>query len=100
MTIYMTARFTIRPEAAEKCQAAIQEFTEYIQVNEPGTLLYTSVQETADPTHYLHFFIFTDEAARDLHRKSEGVMRFTSKLYPELTSNGVEFKEYRLVATT
>ncbi len=47
----------------------------------------------------MHFFIFQDQAARDLHANSEGVERFTAVLYPE-TLAPVEFTEYTVVATT
>jgi quinol monooxygenase YgiN len=99
MPVFMTARFVIRPEAREKCEQAIRQFVAYVKDNEPGTLRYTSLQQADDPTRYLHFFIFQDQAARDLHASSEGVKRFTDVLYPE-TLGPVEFTEYAVVATT
>jgi quinol monooxygenase YgiN len=99
MTIYQTARFKVRAEALERCEAAIREFVAYIKANEPGTLLYTSVREKDDPTSFLHFFIFEDAAARERHRTSDAVRRFTDVLYPE-TLAGVEFVEYSGVAST
>jgi quinol monooxygenase YgiN len=99
MPIYVTARFQVRPEARERCEEAIREFVAYIKEHEPGTLLYTSVHEQDDPTRFLHFFIFQDETAREKHRTSDGVRRFTEVLYPE-TIAGVEFTEYTVVAST
>ena len=99
MPIYQTARFKVRAEALERCEAAIREFVAYIKANEPGTLLYTSVRENDDPTSFLHFFIFVDAAAREKHRTSDGVRRFTDVLYPE-TLAGVEFTDYSGVAST
>ncbi len=99
MPIYMTARFKVKPESREKCQQAIRDFIAYIQANEPETRLYESVQEAADPTSFLHYFIFENEAARDRHRTSDGVKRFTDILYPELLAP-VEFTEYTIIATT
>jgi quinol monooxygenase YgiN len=99
MPVFMTARFIVRPEAREKCEQAIREFIDYIKANEPGTLRYTSLQQADDPTSYMHFFIFQDEAARDKHANSEGVSRFTSVLYPQ-TLAPVEFTEYKMVAST
>jgi len=99
MPIYQTAQFEVRPEALEHCEQAIREFVAYIQANEPGTLVYTSVHVASDPASFLHFFIFEDEAARERHRTSEGVRRFTDTLYPELLAP-VEFQEYSAVATT
>jgi quinol monooxygenase YgiN len=99
MPVFMTARFIVRPEAREKCEQAIREFIAYVKDNEPGTLRYTSLQQADDPTSYMHFFIFQDEAARDKHANSEGVSRFTSVLYPQ-TLAPVEFTEYKMVAST
>ena len=99
MTIYMTASFQVQPEARASCERVIREFVEYVRLNEPRTRLYTSVQETADSTRFLHFFIFEDEAAREVHSNSDAVNRFTEALYPACVAP-VEFTEYRLVATT
>ncbi len=100
MTIFQTAHFTVKPESLEKCKAAIQEFIDYVKANEPGTLRYTSLQESGDPHKFMHFFIFQDEAAQEIHRSSPGVTKFTGILYPELASNGVTFTEYAFFAST
>jgi quinol monooxygenase YgiN len=99
MPIYMTARFEVQKEPLEVCQRAIQEFVEYIGANEPDTLLYTSLQEKENPTRFLHYFIFRDEQARQLHSSSEAVNRFTSVLYLNLIVP-VDFMEYTMFAST
>ncbi len=99
MAIHQTARFKVKPESLQKCEQAIRNFVQYVKDNEPGTLLYTSVQEKDDPTSFLHYFIFQDEAARNIHANSDDVNRFTSILYPE-TVAGVEFTEYTVVDST
>ena len=99
MPIFQTAHFKVKPELREKCEQAIREFIDYIKANEPGTLRYTALQQTGNPNKFMHFFIFADEAAREKHRTSEGVQRFTSALYPELIGE-VEFTDYTLLAST
>jgi quinol monooxygenase YgiN len=99
MPIYMTARFTVRPETLAECLLAIEEFVAYVNDNEPNTRLYASLQSADDPHTFLHFFIFADERARDLHARSEGVARFTAALYPNLVEP-TAFTTYRLVAAT
>ncbi len=99
MPVYQTARFKIRPESLEKCQQAIREFVEHIKAHESGTLLYVSLQERDNPTSFLHYFIFQNGAARDIHANSDAVKRFTAVLYPELLAP-VEFTEYAVVAST
>ena len=99
MPIHQTAYFVVRDDALEISQKAIREFVDYVRQNEPDTLLYTSLQEKENPNHFLHYFIFRDEKARDLHSNSEAVNRFTGTLYPNLIAP-VEFTEYHLFGTT
>jgi quinol monooxygenase YgiN len=99
MSIHQTAYFVVREDKLEICQQVIREFIEYVRENEPDTILYTSLQEKEDPNHFIHYFIFKDEAARDLHANSEAVNRFTGVLYPNLVAP-VEFTEYNVFAST
>ena len=99
MPIHQTAYFVVRDDSREVCEKAIREFVEYVRVNEPDTLLYTSLQEKENSNHFLHYFIFRDEKARDLHANSEAVNRFTSVLYPNLIAP-VEFTEYNFFEST
>jgi quinol monooxygenase YgiN len=99
MPIHQTAYFVVRDDALEICERAIREFIEYVRENEPDTLLYTSLQGKKDSQQFLHYFIFDDEKARDLHSNSDAVNRFTKILYPNLVAP-VEFTEYNVVAST
>jgi quinol monooxygenase YgiN len=99
MNIHQTARFQVKADQLEECKAAIIEFVAYVHANEPGTLLYTSLQQQDDPTQFVHYFIFQDEASREIHSSSEAVQRFTDILYPRLVTP-VEFTEYSLFAST
>ena len=97
MPIYMTARFQVRPESVETCRQAIRDFIDHIRANEQGTRLYMSLEDSKDPTRFLHVFWFENDDAQQTHRSSEAVQRFTSILYPE-TVDGVEFTTWELVA--
>lgn len=99
MPIHQSAYFVVRDDALEVCETAIREFVEYVRDNEPDTLLYTSLREKELPNHFLHYFIFRDETARDRHANSQAVKRFTDVLYHNLVAS-VEFTEYNLFATT
>jgi len=99
MHIYQTAHFKVRGEALGICEQAIREFIAYVKETETGTLLYESWQQVDDSTSFVHNFIFESEEARQIHRTSAGVMRFTSTLYPHLLAP-VEFTDYTLLATT
>ncbi len=99
MAIYLTAEFEIRPEAKERVEQAIRTFVDQIRIREPGTLLYSSHVNSENPNRYLHFFVFGDAAAEELHRNTDWVRAFTDVLYPE-TVNGVTFTRYHMVAST
>lgn len=99
MPIFMTAHFKVKPESRATCEQAVREFIEGIKATEPGTLRYTSLQQPDDANSFMHFFIFTDAAARDTHANSENTRRFTSVLYPELVAP-VTFTAYAMFAST
>jgi len=99
MPIYQTAYFVVRDDALDICKKAIHEFVDYVRENENDTVLYQSLQEKENPNHFLHYFIFRDENARDLHANSEAVQQFTNVLYPHLVAS-VEFTEYNVFAST
>ena len=96
--IYQLARYQVRPEALERCLAAIREFVAYVRANEPGTLRYEVWQEPKDPTRFVHIFIFRDAEADRIHSESQQVKKFSSVLYPECLAP-VEFTDYRLVVS-
>lgn len=99
MPIYTIAQYQVKPSAIETVQRAIEEFVVYVRGNEPGTRLYSAWQQKEDPTRFVHFFIFENEAALATHSKSAAVKRFESIYGPELVGGDVVFTDYELVAT-
>ena len=96
--IRQLARYQVRPEALERCLAAIHEFVAYVRANEPGTLRYEVWQEQADPTRFVHIFIFRDATADRIHSESDEVKKFAGILYPECLAP-VEFIDYQQVTS-
>jgi quinol monooxygenase YgiN len=94
--IRQLARYEVRPEAVGRCLAAIREFVAYVRKNEPGTLRYEVWQEQAQPTRFVHIFVFRDAEADRIHSESAEVKKFASVLYPECLAP-VEFVDYGLV---
>ncbi len=94
--IHQLAHYQVKPEALERCLAAIHEFVAYVRRSEPGTLRYDVWQQRDDPTRFVHVFIFRDEAADRLHSESAEVKKFASILYPECLAP-VEFIDYNLI---
>jgi len=99
MAIYTVAQYQVNPQAVNKVKLAIEEFVRYVKANEPGTQMYAAWQQKDDPTRFVHFFIFADEAAHAIHGESESVKRFESIYSPELIGGDVAFTDYNLVAT-
>ena len=99
MPIYTIAQYRVRPSGVEKVKRAIEEFVPYVQSSEPGTRMYLAWQQEDDPTRFVHFFIFADEAAHKAHANSEAVKRFEAAYRPELEGGDVVFTDYHLVAT-
>jgi quinol monooxygenase YgiN len=97
--IYQTAHYQVKAAAIDRVKRAIEEFVDYVRDNEPGTRLYAAGQEVADPTRFVHLFIFEDEAAHHAHGGSEAVRRFESVYRPELVGGPVVFTDYGLVAS-
>jgi quinol monooxygenase YgiN len=98
MPIYQTAHYQVRPQAVDRVKAAIARFVAYVTDNEPGSVLYAAWQEMADPTKFVHLFIFRDEAAHQAHGRSAAVKAFEEVYTPELTAGPVVFTDYQLVA--
>jgi quinol monooxygenase YgiN len=96
--IRQLARYQVRPEALERCLAAIHEFVAYVRANEPGTLRYEVWQEQENPTRFVHIFVFRDADADRIHSESDEVKKFAGILYPECLAP-VEFIDYRHVVS-
>src|SRR5580693_3670964 len=99
MPIYTIAEYRVRQSGVEKVKRAIEEFVPYVKANEPGTRMYLAWQQQDDPTRFVHFFIFDDEAAHQVHGRSEAVKRFEEAYRPELDGGDVVFTDYHMVAT-
>lgn len=99
MPIYTIAQYRVRPEGVEKVKRAIEEFVPYVKSQEPGTRMYIAWQEQDDPTRFVHFFIFENEAAHDAHARSEAVKSFEAAYRPELAGGDVVFTDYHAIAS-
>lgn len=99
MPLFITAYYQIEPEGIEAVKKAIEEFTKYVKANEPGTKMYVAWQEKNDPTKFMHFFIFEDEKAQEIHSKSEAVKKFEAVYSPFLANGPVVFTDYDTIAS-
>jgi len=98
MPIYTIAEYRVRPAGVDKVKRAIEEFVEYVRAKEPNTRMYFAWQQEHDPSRFVHFFIFENEAAQEIHSRSAAVKRFEAAYRPELEGGDVVFTDYRMVA--
>jgi quinol monooxygenase YgiN len=98
MPIYTIAEYRVKTSGVEKVKRAIQEFVPYLEAKENGTRMYAAWQRKDDPTRFVHFFIFEDEAAHTVHANSAAVKSFEAAYGPELVGGSVIFTDYELVA--
>jgi quinol monooxygenase YgiN len=98
MPIHTIAHYRVKPSGVDKVKQAIAEFVPHVRANEPGTRLYVAWQQKDDPTSFVHFFIFADEAAHQAHGSSAAVKKFEAAYGPELVGGGVVFTDYEVIA--
>ena len=91
--IHELARYEVRPDALERCIAAIHEFVAHVRDNESGALRYEVWQDSKHPTRFVHIFVWKDAEANRIHGGSAAVKKFASVLYPNCLEP-VEFVEY------
>jgi len=95
--VYRTTEFRVSAESVGKCVRAIQEFVSYVRECEPGTLVYLSLRDKKEPTHFIHFMAFTDSKSMASHGSSSAHQEFISVLYPEV-EGGVVISDFDVVA--
>ena len=99
MPIQTIATYRVKPSGVDKVKRAIAEFVPYVKAKEPGTQLYVAWQQKDDPTRFVHFFIFANEAAHAVHASSDAVKKFEAAYRPELSEGDVVFTDYEVIAT-
>jgi quinol monooxygenase YgiN len=68
--IFITAKFRIRPEHADRWPEIASEFTQATRA-EPGCMWFDWSRSVADPTEYVLVEAFRDDAAGAAHVQSE-----------------------------
>ncbi len=81
MKEYVIIPFKVEEGKLDEAKKAIKELVSNVKENEPGTLLYKSLQLKKDPLSFVHFIIFADNDAHMKHRGATYVLDFVKKLY-------------------
>jgi len=81
--IFITAKFKIRPEDADRWPQIAAEFTEATR-NEPGCMWFDWSRSLADPQEYVLVEAFRDDAAGAAHVQSAHFKQAQKSLPPHL----------------
>jgi quinol monooxygenase YgiN len=74
MTVVATLK--VKPGQEETLIAGMQKMIAHVKANEPGTLTYLLHRSTADPTTFLVYEVYADQAAFAAHGSSEPMQEF------------------------
>jgi len=99
MPIQTIAEYRVHPDGVAAIKRAIEEFVPWVKTHEPATRMYAAWQQQEDPTRFVHFFIFENEAAHETHSKSDAVKRFEAAYRPWLAGGDVVFTDYNMIAS-
>ena len=78
--ITITAKLKVRTGSEEAMKEAMKEAAAKVRANEPGNLAYTPHQSQADPTIFLFYEKYKDQAAIEFHRQQEHYKAFGKKI--------------------
>lgn len=81
--IFITAKFRVRPEYAERWPEIVAEFTAATR-SEPGCLWFDWSRSVANPAEYVLIEAFLDDAAGAAHVQSEHFRNARQTLPPHL----------------
>ncbi len=74
--VTVIARLKVRDGQGPAFEAAARELIAHVEANEPGTKTYLLHRSTADPTEYVYYEVYADQAALAAHGSSEAMQRF------------------------
>lgn len=81
MKEYVMIPFKVNEDKLDEAKKIINELISNVRENEPGVLLYKSLQSKKDPTTFIHFIIFKDSDAQMEHRQAKYVVEFIKDIY-------------------
>ena len=74
--VTVMARLKIQPGKESAFEGAARELIAYVKENEPGTLTYVLHRSTSDPTEYVYYEVYADQAALAAHGGSAPMQTF------------------------
>jgi len=74
--VTVIATLKVKPGQEDALVAGMQKMIAHVKANEPGTLTYLLYRSTADPTKFVVYEVYTDQAAFAAHGASEPMQEF------------------------
>lgn len=70
------AKLKVKPNGVETFEAEARIMIAHVEANEPGTQTYICLRSTADPTEYVFYEVYSDQAAFATHGGSPAMQKF------------------------
>ena len=70
------AKLKVKADQASAFEGEVEKMIAHVRATEPGTLTYTCHRSTADPTVYLFYEVYQDQAAFAQHGGSPAMQAF------------------------
>jgi quinol monooxygenase YgiN len=70
------ASLKVQDEGRVAFEAAADDMIAYVNANEPGTITYVCHRSKSDPTEYVFYEVYENQAALDAHGTSPQMQKF------------------------
>jgi len=80
MPITVIAKLKVQPGKEAEFEGAAKEMIATVKTAEPGTLSYVLHKNTKDPTEFIYYEVYQDQAAFDAHGKTDHMKKFGGKI--------------------
>lgn len=80
MPITVIAKLKVQPGKDADFEAAARQMIATVKESEAGTLAYILHKNTKDPTEFVYYEVYQDQAALDAHGKTDHMKAFGGKI--------------------
>jgi quinol monooxygenase YgiN len=80
MPITVIAKLKVQPGKDAEFEAAAKQMIATVKESEPTTLTYILHKNTKDPTEFVYYEVYQDQAALDAHGKTDHMKAFGGKI--------------------
>ena len=80
MPITLIAKLKVKPGSEAEFEAAGKEMIATVKTAEPGVLAYVLHKNAKDPTEFIYYEVYQDQAAFESHGKTDHMRAFGGKI--------------------